>query len=167
MDTLSEEYKASTATAHKEASSEKHFTKHDTSLVFQRQAALNTHSAVTHVAKHAKISKDVFEKKKEEIEGELFELFKDKPAWKTADIAVCLPPRSAVLPDYSGLCVHTVGTSFSTALRIGNIFYIPRCAETPQVEHLTGFAAVVRNRDQGAEWATAGRVVSQARVQAG
>lgn len=98
VDTLSEEYKASTATAHKEANAEKHFTKHDSSLVFERQAALNQQAAVTKVQKHAKIGKEAFQQKREEIEGELFELFKDKPAWKTADIAVRLPP-SAVLPD--------------------------------------------------------------------
>lgn len=88
VDTLSEEYKAYTATAHKEANAEKHFTKHDSSLVFQRQAALNQQAAVTKVQKHAKIGKEAFESKREEIEGELFELFKDKPAWKTADVAV-------------------------------------------------------------------------------
>jgi hypothetical protein len=89
VDTLSEAYKASTATAHKEANAEKHFTKHDSSLVFQRQAALNQFAAVTKVQKHAKIGKEAFESKREEIEGELFELFKDKAAWKTADVAVC------------------------------------------------------------------------------
>jgi hypothetical protein len=91
VDTLSEEYKASTATANKEANAEKHFTKHDTNLVFERQAALNQQAAVTKVQKHAKIGREEFESKREEIEGELFELFKDKPAWKTADVAVRLP----------------------------------------------------------------------------
>lgn len=95
VDSFSDVYKAATATANKEANAEKHFTKHDNSLVFQRQAALNQTAAVTRVQKHAKIGKEAFESRREEIEGELFELFKDKPAWKTADVARLLKLSNA------------------------------------------------------------------------
>jgi hypothetical protein len=93
VDTMSEEYKAATATANREAAAEKYFTKHDTSLVFERQGALNTEAAVTKVQKHKKISKEQFELNKDDIEGKMFDLFKDKAAWKTADVAVrsCMP----------------------------------------------------------------------------
>ena len=89
VDTLSNAYQASTASVNKEATAEKFFTQRDQSVIHQRQSALNARDQVTRVNKIAKISKDQFEKQKEEIEGQLFELFKEKPAWKTADVAVC------------------------------------------------------------------------------
>lgn len=73
----------------KEATTEKFFTQRDQSVIHQRQSALHAKDQVTRVSKIARISKDQFEKQKEEIEGQLFELFKEKPAWKTADVAVC------------------------------------------------------------------------------
>lgn len=112
VDSFSDVYKAATATANKEANAEKHFTKHDNSLVFQRQAALNQTAAVTRVQKHAKIGKEAFESRREEIEGELFELFKDKPAWKTADVAVCSSPLH-----HSLTCVRNV-RSVPTSLHV-------------------------------------------------
>lgn len=72
----------------KEATTEKFFTQRDKSVIHQRQSALHAKDQVTRVSKIARISKDQFEKQKEEIEGQLFELFKEKPAWKTADVAV-------------------------------------------------------------------------------
>lgn len=91
VDTLTNAYQASTASVNKEATAEKFFTQRDKSVIHQRQSALHTKDQVTRVSKIARISKDQFEKQKDEIEGQLFELFKEKPAWKTADVAVRAP----------------------------------------------------------------------------
>eukprot|EP00892_Ulva_mutabilis_P007255 jgi/Ulvmu1/4901/UM020_0187.1 len=90
VDTLTNAYQASTASVNKEATAEKFFTQRDKSVIYQRQSALHTKDQVTRVSKIARISKDQFENQKEEIEGQLFELFKEKPAWKTADVAKAL-----------------------------------------------------------------------------
>lgn len=89
VDSLTNAYQASTASVNKEATAEKFFTQRDKSVIHQRQSALHAKDQVTRVSKIVRISKDQFEKQRDEIEGQLFELFKEKPAWKAADVAVC------------------------------------------------------------------------------
>lgn len=87
-------YAKQRAAANAEASAEKYFTKTDTSLP-QRLDALNRADNVTRVQKHKKIAKAEFEGSRQELEGTLFEMFKERERWKIKDVAVrclgCVP----------------------------------------------------------------------------
>jgi hypothetical protein len=87
-DLHSEAYLRERKAAVAEANAEKYFTQGDTSLLVQRHDALNRAHDVTRVEKHQKIGKEEFESRRQELEGTLFEMFKERERWKAKDVAV-------------------------------------------------------------------------------
>jgi hypothetical protein len=82
-------YAKQRATATADANAERYYTEVDQTGV-QRQDALNATINVTLVEKHKKLAKEEFLGRKEDLEGELFMMFKKKDHWVIKDVQVCL-----------------------------------------------------------------------------
>ena len=83
-----EQYVQQQAAANAEANAEKYQTQGDTSQLVMRHDALHRKDDVTRVERHKKLGKAEFESRQQELEGTLFEMFKEKERWKVKEVAV-------------------------------------------------------------------------------
>jgi hypothetical protein len=103
------------AAATAEANAEKYFTQFDPTAP-GRLDALHTQNDITRVEKHKRMAKVVFEGKKEELEGNLFDMFRLKEHWHLKDVAV-RTPSVCLLADYQIPCgvAHPIVLHFVSA----------------------------------------------------
>jgi hypothetical protein len=81
-------YTKQRAKAASDANAEKYYTEVDQTGVM-RQDALNAKINITAVERHKKLAKEEFQGRKEDLEGELFTMFKKKDHWVIKDVQVC------------------------------------------------------------------------------
>jgi hypothetical protein len=80
-------YTKQRAKATSDANAEKYYTEVDQAGVM-RQDALNATINITAVERHKKLAKEEFLGRKEDLEGELFTMFKKKDHWVIKDVQV-------------------------------------------------------------------------------